>query len=438
MREMKDSGVEWIEKIPKEWDAIRLKQLFSFGKGLPITKENLIDKGVAVISYGQIHSKMNNGIHIKDELIRYVSEDYIESNPNSLVKQGDFIFADTSEDTEGCGNCVYVDKMVTLFAGYHTIIFFSKSKCDNRFLGYLFKTDAWRSQIRAQVTGVKLFSISKKILSSTSVIMPESITVQNRIADYLDSKCSQIDAIIEKQQAVIEKLNEYKLSLITECVTKGLNSNVEMKDSGVEWIGKIPRNWRLSHIGNLAEVGSGGTPNRKNSEYWNGNIPWMASGEINYEYVYETAEKITELGMENSNAKMLPMNTVMLGLIGQGKTKGLTAILKTKCTCNQNLAYLIPHKELLYYEYLFYCFKAMYVYIRGIVGDSQAGIYQGFLKKQYIPLPSLDEQKTLCDSLNKCCEKINKTIADRQSAIEKLIEYKKSLIYEVVTGKKEV
>ena len=164
----------------------------------------------------------------------------------------------------------------------------------------------------------------------------------------------------------------------------------------------------------------------------------MSSGEINYEYVYNTAEKITELGMLNSNAKMLPINTVMLGLIGQGKTKGMSAILKTECTCNQNLAYLKCNSDFLHYEYLFYCFKAMYQYIRGLVGESQAGIYQYFLKKQYIPLPPIAEQKEISKKLNSISKKVNDTIARKQVLIEKLDEYKKSLIYEVVTGKKEV
>ena len=116
----------------------------------------------------------------------------------------------------------------------------------------------------------------------------------------------------------------------------------------------------------------------------------------------------------------------------------MTAILKIESTCNQNLAYLIPNKELLHYEYLFYCFKAMYIYMRGIVGESQAGIYQGFLKKQYIPLPPIDIQIKISELLNSICSKVNRSIQNREQIIEELNEYKKSLIYEVVTGKKEV
>lgn len=215
---MKDSGVKWIGQIPENWTIKPLKSLFGFGKGLPITKENLQTNGVPVISYGQIHAKWNSGVTIHDELKRFVSETYIETNPNSLVKYGDFIFADTSEDREGCGNCVYVDKNETLFAGYHTVILTSSSQSSNKYLAYLFLTDAWRSQIRCKVSGIKVFSISRKILSSTSIILPD-IAEQNNIVFYLDDKCAKIDRLIAIKQEKINKLNDYKKSLIYEYVT---------------------------------------------------------------------------------------------------------------------------------------------------------------------------------------------------------------------------
>ena len=438
MREMKDSGIEWIDEIPLDWTAKPLKWMVKFGKGLPITKDNLIEQGVPVVSYGQIHSKINNGTHLKDDLIRFVSERYLESNPLSLGKKGDVFFADTSEDYAGIGNAVLVDIDTPVFAGYHTVIVRPDDQSYSRYLAYLFLTDAWRSQLCSRASGIKVFSITQGLLKKTTVILPPAEKAV-AMTDYLDRKCSQIDAIIDRQQEVIEKLKAYKLSVITEAVTKGLNSDVPMKDSGVEWIGEIPEYWQLSHIGNLVEMGSGGTPDRKKPEYWeNGNIPWMSSGEINDEYIYSTAEHITELGLQNSNAKILPVNTVMLGLIGQGKTKGLTAILKTEVCCNQNLAYLITDEKYLHYRYLFYCFKAMYFYIRGLVGESQAGIYSYFLKKLHIPLPDIEQQIRISDYLDTKCEAIKSSINKQERIIEKFTGYKKALIYEVVTGKKEV
>lgn len=214
---LKDSGIEWIGKIPEGWNVKKLKFYFNFGKGLPITKENLQDTGVPVISYGQIHSKQNSGTAINDTLIRFVNESYLRTNPSSLVHQNDFIFADTSEDLDGCGNCVYVDTKEPLFAGYHAIIFRSLQP-NAKYFAYLFLTDCWRSQIRKVASGVKLYSITQKILKETSVIIPP-LSEQKAIADYLDEKCSEIDATIADKQKQLETLDEYKKSLIFEYVT---------------------------------------------------------------------------------------------------------------------------------------------------------------------------------------------------------------------------
>lgn len=216
--EMKDSGIEWIGEIPKEWEVRKLKNDFLFRKGLSITKENLKLKGIPVINYGQIHSKDNNGIKIIDSLIRYVDESYLETDFDSLVSEGDFIFADTSEDLGGSGNNIYISKVDKLFSGYHTIILKTKIQRENKYLAYLFKTDCWRSQIRSRVTGIKLFSITQKILKETTTIIPP-LEEQNQIAEYLDKKTFEIDTLITKKEALIAELEEYKKSLIYECVT---------------------------------------------------------------------------------------------------------------------------------------------------------------------------------------------------------------------------
>lgn len=217
-RPMKDSEIEWIGEIPEDWDISKVKREFSYGSGLPITKENLIENGVQVISYGQIHAKFNTGVKLDEKLYRYVSEDYLETNSNSLVNKYDFIFADTSEDLEGCGNCAYISEQMTLFAGYHTIILHSKKAQDNRYIAYLFKSQMWRNQITSRVTGIKVFSISKKILNACTLLIP-SFAEQIEIANYLDLKCSEIDKLITKKEQLIKELETYKKSLIYEYVT---------------------------------------------------------------------------------------------------------------------------------------------------------------------------------------------------------------------------
>ena len=209
---------EAVDGEGKEWKTVRMKDVFSFSKGLSITKENLEENGIPVISYGQIHSKQNKGVQINDSLIRFVNESYLETGEKSLTQQYDFIFADTSEDLEGCGNNVYVDRNETLFAGYHTIILRNKKHQDNKFLAYLFLSDNWRTQIRQSVCGIKVFSITQKDLAPVEIVLP-SYEEQIQISKYLDKKTSTIDTIVENITKEIDSLKTYRRALINEAVT---------------------------------------------------------------------------------------------------------------------------------------------------------------------------------------------------------------------------
>ena len=209
---------EAVDGEGKEWKTVRMKDVFSFSKGLSITKENLEENGIPVISYGQIHSKQNKGVQINDSLIRFVNESYLETGEKSLTQQYDFIFADTSEDLEGCGNNVYVDRNETLFAGYHTIILRNKKHQDNKFLAYLFLSDNWRTQIRQSVCGIKVFSITQKDLAPVEIVLP-SYEEQIQISKYLDKKTSAIDAIVLSITKQIDSLKTYRRALINEAVT---------------------------------------------------------------------------------------------------------------------------------------------------------------------------------------------------------------------------
>lgn len=215
---IKDSGVDWIKKIPYSWKVVPLKSLFNNGKGLPITKENLTESGIKVISYGQIHAKYNNPVSIDERLYRFVAEEWLKTNSECLVKKSDFIFADTSEDVSGSGDFIYIDREDKIFAGYHCVVLKAKTKQNYKYLAYLFMSQLWKNQIQCKVKGVKLFSISQTILMSTSVILP-SIEEQKEIVSKLDSIIESINKTIEIKHKKIEQLEEYKKSLIFEYVT---------------------------------------------------------------------------------------------------------------------------------------------------------------------------------------------------------------------------
>lgn len=216
--EMKDGRVDWAKNIPKTWKVTKLKYLFDFGKGLNITKADLVPEGLPVVSYGQIHSKLNDKTSLSEELLRFVDNRYQVRYPQCRIKQGDFVFADTSEDYEGCGNCIYKRDNSKVFAGYHSIILKAKQNSDNRYLAYLFTTDLWRKQIRTAVSGVKVFSITQNILSRASVILPPE-KEKLIIADYLDGVCSDIEYSISAKYSQLENLTIYKKSIIYEYVT---------------------------------------------------------------------------------------------------------------------------------------------------------------------------------------------------------------------------
>lgn len=216
--EMKESGVSTLGEVPLHWEIIKNKFIFDFSKGLTITKENLVDEGIPCVSYGEVHSKFGFEVDPNKHQLKCVPETYIESDENSLLKYGDFIFADTSEDVKGSGNFTYLNSDIPTFAGYHTIIA-KMSKLNNpRFLAYILDTEEHRNQIRMLIKGVKVFSITQAILKNTFVWLP-AIDEQNQIVDYLDQEVEKYQQIGQRYELTITRLKEYRSTLITQVVT---------------------------------------------------------------------------------------------------------------------------------------------------------------------------------------------------------------------------
>lgn len=246
-KEYKDSGVQWLGEIPSHWKVVPFKSVFDLMKGLSITKANLTDEGINVISYGQIHSKQNKYTQIVPELYRKVSIDYLITNPQALCNKEDFLIADTSEDIVGSGNFVRVDKEQQLFAGYHTIIARNKNVDNGHYLSYLMQSDKWRMQIWVQVHGVKLYSITRGVLNSTRLILPP-LAEQHSIVSYLDTKCSLLDTLLSNKEKEISLLQEMKQRVIADAVTRGVNPNVKFKATNIHWLPEIPEHWKMSKV----------------------------------------------------------------------------------------------------------------------------------------------------------------------------------------------
>ncbi len=431
---MKDSGYKWIGQIPDDWKVERLKGHFTFGKGLPITKADLIEEGAPVISYGQIHSKANTGVKLDNSLERFVSKDFINSNPQSLVEEGDFIFADTSEDVEGCGACVYVDKQKELFAGYHTIIARSNNKQNNKYYAYLFLTDNWRSQIREKVDGVKLFSTTQTILKQTYILLPPQ-DLQKKIADFLDAKCSELQSAIDNTKQTIEEYKKLKQAVITKAVTKGLEPNRKMKDSGIEWIGEIPEEWETANPKSLFSL--------RKQKATKGERQLSASQKhgIVYqdEYMEMTGARVVTVMKDFDILKHVEAGDFVIHM---RSFQGGIEYSEKSGSISSAYVMLIPNLEYVYPRYYKWLLKSEN-YIRALNGttdlvrDGQAMRYSNFAQVRLIRVP-IAEQKSIAEYLDCKCSQIDTLICQKEQFITELEKYKQSLIYEYVTGKKEV
>jgi type I restriction enzyme S subunit len=215
---MRDSGIPWLDCVPEAWKLRKLRFIFEFGRGLGITKANLLDSGIPCVNYGEIHSKFGFEVIPEKHDLKFVSEEYLESGTKSLLSYGDFVFADTSEDIEGSGNFAYLNSETPTFAGYHTITAKPLEENNPRYLAYLFDSPAFRHQIRKNISGVKVFSITQGLLKSCSAWLPE-FDEQAEIVDCLDLKCGKMDRIALCCQSAIEKLTEYRAAIITAATT---------------------------------------------------------------------------------------------------------------------------------------------------------------------------------------------------------------------------
>lgn len=215
---MKDSGIEWLGEIPSHWEVKKLKQLFNFNKGLTITKENLEDTGIPCVNYGEIHSKFGFELDLEKHQLKFVNENYLHSDVKAIIRKGDFVFADTSEDVDGSGNFTYLKSDDEIFAGYHTIVARTNHEIESRYFAYQFDSIPFRTQIRQSVKGIKVFSITQGILKNVQTWMPP-LEDQILIVNFLDKKVHAIQNLTQTLKSEIKLMLEYKTALISEVVT---------------------------------------------------------------------------------------------------------------------------------------------------------------------------------------------------------------------------
>lgn len=425
--------MQWLKEIPSHWEIEPFGRHFSYGKGLPITKADLTPEGVAVISYGQVHSKLNTGSSISRDLVRYVSSVYLESHPQCLLVKGDFVFADTSEDIEGSGNFAFNDFAEKIFAGYHTVVVRPKDLSFPRYYAYLFQSLNWKGQIQSLVNGVKVYSINKGHLKKTYLLIPP-LAEQEQIVSYLEDKTSKIDAYVSEKEKEILLLQELKQKTIADAVTKGLNPDAKMKDSGISWIGEIPEHWEVKRVGSFL---------RERKEKYNGDntlgilsllkglgiIPYEEKGNIGN----KAKEDLSTYKIARKGDVVVNCMNVIIGSSGITDYDGyISPAYYSFIPIDRMMAIIYKHwLSLPQMQGAIRCMAKGILEIRLRVSSQQ-------LLSMKIPFPPLDEQRAIVSYIEEKCQKIDSLTTELQSEIDYLKEYKQRLIADCVTGQVNV
>lgn len=261
---------------------------------------------------------------------------------------------------------------------------------------------------------------------------------QQVIVAYLDKRCSEIDKAIATQQKRIALLQELKQSIITHAVTQGIHSDVPLKDSGVEWIGKVPEHWEVMKTSLLyTNIGSGTTPSTSKQEYYEDDgFCWLQTGDLNDGYITDTSKKISKVAVKDYKLRFYPVGSIVIAMYGA--TIGKIGLLKIPTATNQACC-VLPYSNKMNEMYAFYvCQIAKSQMLLEAVGGGQPNISQDIIKKLKLPVPPLCEQQAIAVYLDGRCSEIDKAIATQQKRIALLQELRQSVIKEVITGKIKV
>ncbi len=437
--EYKDSGIDCLGEIPNHWAMSKLRYLFNFSKGLSITKENLQDEGIPCVNYGEVHSKYGFEVNPKKHPLKCVNASYLKTSENALLNNGDFVFADTSEDLKGSGNFTHLLGDEQIFAGYHTVIARPYNASASRFYAYLFDSKEFRSQIQLAVKGVKVFSITQAILRSADAWLP-STDEQVKIANFLDHETAKIDSLIAKQEKLIELLKEKRQAVISHAVTKGLNPDAAMKDSGVEWLGKVPEHWEVRQLRYLGSCQNG---INIGAEYFGSGSPFISYGDV---YRNPELPSVFE-GLVQSTENDKRIYSVQRGDVLFTRTSETIEEIGFSSTCLTDVkdatfaGFLIrfrPIQNTLLPEYSKFYFRNILLrafFVKEMNLVTRASLSQELLKKLAVPFSSLEEQKQIADFLSAKERVFDKLVNDCIKQIELLKERRTALISSAVTGK---
>ena len=425
---MKPSGIEWIGDIPDDWEVRRLKGLGEQTIGLTYSPQDITDNSGTLVLRS---SNIQNGKLVldRDDNV-YVSIDV----ENKILKDEDILICSRNGSRNLVGKTAFVITYgKKLSYGAFTTIFRSKY---NKFLFYVFNAGVFEYHLASYNTST-INQLTTSMLNEIRVPFPP-VKTQQKIADYLDEKCGEIDATIAKQKESIEKLKAYKQSLISETVTKGLDKSAPLKPSGIDYLGDIPSHWEIRKLKYVANFNQNTLPEDTDGQF---ELKYIDIGNVS------SVDGIKEIQYFNfSNAPSRARRIVKYGdiIVSTVRTylRAITSIKEDydNCICSTGFAVITP-KDNFQQDFVVYAIENE-SFIAQIIANSQGISYPAInvsqLENLKLAFPSVKEQKEIVDFLKTKLLEIDSIINKKQNIMQKLDTYKKSLIFEYVTGKKYV
>ena len=381
----KDSGVDWLGKIPSDWDLLKVKNIFRL-----VMKFAPKNNDCELLSvYTDIGVKPRKELEERGNRAT-TTDGYL------IVEKGDIV---VNKLLAWMGAIGLSDYDGVTSPAYDVLK--PKMPIEGIFYHLLFRSPQCTSELKRHSRGIMDMRLRLYFDKFGDVVVPyPNIEVQKKIVSFLAEKTAQIDQAIALKQQQIEKLNEYKQIVIQNAVTKGLNPNAPMKNSGVEWIGNIPEHWDVkknTHLFN--KIGSGTTPTSSDLSYYDsGDINWLQTGDLNNDYIVATSRKINQKAMSKfSSLKLYDENSLVIAMYGA--TIGKVGLLKIKSTTNQACC-VLGNSDKVFMKYIFYVMQfAKNHLISNSYGGGQPNINQDMIKNLRIPYPNLQEQEKIAKNL---------------------------------------
>ena len=428
---MKDSGIEWIGEIPEGWEITKIKHIVSSVTDIDHFMPDSAEFGIPYLMIGDLKD-ISSSIDW-DSSKKISIEDYKKLSIKSRPQIGDIIFARYAS----IGTTCYIDTDRDFLVSYACLTIHPSDLIIGKFLSYYLKSSSFAEDVLRRTNSNTQGNVGKDSLVNATIVLP-SIIEQTQIVNFLDAKCSDINAMLSKTRASIEEYKKLKQAVITQAVTKGVRGEREMKDSGVEWVGEIPKEWVCEKIKYATSISRGLFNHRpRNDErYYNGKYPFIQTGDVANatKYIVSYSQTLNELG--KSVSKEFPKGTLTMTIAAN---VGDVAILNFDAYFPDSVVGFIPNKNIRTL-YLFYVFSAMKdEFTRTAIKSTQLNLNIDRVKETFIPVTlNVNEQCEIENYLESKCAEIDGLIAKKEQLVKELESYKKSLIYEVVTGKREV